>query len=64
MTGITMHSFRSSCKENIPRGGDWKLSKNHGICSLHFVESDFVTESLDTNTRCKRENGNKNPKVT
>ena len=60
MTGINMHSLRSSWKEKIPRGGDWKLSKNHGICSLHFVESDFATESLDTNTGRKRENGNKN----
>ena len=56
MTGITMHTFRPSWKEKIPRGGNWNLSKNHGICSKHFVESDFVTTTVDSNSRRKRQN--------
>ena len=51
MSGITMHSFRPRWKEKIRRGGTWKVTANTGICSKHFVQSDFITSSLDSNER-------------
>ena len=34
-------------KEKFPRGGEWKVTKNTYICSIHFSEIDFVTDTQD-----------------
>ena len=44
MSGITMHTFREAWKNKIYRDGDGTLSKNHGICSKHFIETDFIPD--------------------
>ena len=43
MSGITMHTFREAWKNKIYRDGDWTLSKNHGICSKHFIERSRIS---------------------
>ena len=55
MTGISMHSFKKHWKGKIPREGNWKVTKETGICSLHFRASDVVTTCLDTNSRRMRQ---------
>ena len=47
MTDITMHKFQEKWKEKLPRGGEWKVTKNTYICSKHFAEGDFVTNTQD-----------------
>ena len=47
MTGITMHKFQEKWKEKLPRGGEWKVTKNTYICSKHFAEGDFMTNTQD-----------------
>ena len=47
MTGITVHKFQEKWKEKLPRGGEWKVTKNTYICSKHFAEGDFVTNTQD-----------------
>ena len=47
MTDITMHKFQEKWKEKLPRGGQWKVTKNTYICSKHFAEGVFVTNTQD-----------------
>ena len=53
--GISIHTFPSNPEilqkwlRAIPRGGDWKPGNNSGLCSLHFVDSDYINEKQDSN---------------
>ena len=55
MVDISMHKFHEHWKEKFPRGGGWKVTKNSFICSKHFTDDDFITNSLDkTKSRVKK----------
>ena len=47
ITGITMHKFQEKWKEKFPRDSQWKVTKNTYICSKHFAEGYFVTDTQD-----------------
>ena len=51
---VTFHLFNSEWKYKIHRGGNWEVTKNTFICSKHFVSTDFLSESQDSNNRRKK----------
>ena len=51
---VTFHLFNSEWKSKIHRGGNWEVTKNTFICSKHFVSTDFLSESQDSNNRRKK----------
>ena len=52
--GVTIHKFREVWKNKIHRDGVWSVTNDTYICSKHFVDSDFIYHSQDTNKRRQR----------
>ena len=56
---VTFHLFKEEWRLKIHRGSKWKVAENTYICSKHFVASDFIIESRDSNRRRRKKKGTK-----
>ena len=54
---VTVHLFKEEWRLKIHRGSKWKVTENTFICSKHFVASDFIIESRDSNKRRRKKKG-------